>query len=104
MAYAKNPPEEYHRIAEAVRAGEMTQEDGAFELGITQQALSQWMLRHGCDIEVRPSRWIQPTERDVEALRQYWRRECNQQELIAYTGRSYPVVKRWITQGIGKDY
>ena len=103
MAYAKNPPEDYQRIADAVRDGKMTQEEGAFELGITQQALCQWMKRHRYPAEVRSYRWLQPTERDINALRQYWRRECTQQDVVDFTKRSYPVVKRWIDQGIGQE-
>jgi hypothetical protein len=101
----KNPTEVVQRIADAVRDGKISQSEGARRLGIAQASLSAWMLKRGypkmqfCST----SKQIEPTERDINALQQYWRRDCNMQDLIEYTGRSYPVVKRWIDKGIGKE-
>lgn len=105
MGQQKNPTEVVQRIADAVRDGEISQSEGARRLGIKQASLSAWMLKRGYPkMQFRSTpKQIEPTERDIKALRQYWRRDCNMQDLMEYAGRSYTVVSRWIKNGIGKE-
>ena len=97
----KNPIETVRRIAAAVSSGEMRVKDATEALGISRWALYDWMKRNGYPHNERIR--MEPTERDLKALREYWRRDCTQQDVMQYTGRSYVVVHRWITQGIGKE-
>ena len=103
MATRKNTNEAMRQMADRVMAGEITREQGSALLGLSASRLSVWMRCHGYP-RGKSSQPMQPTERDLKALREYWRRECNTTELMEFTGRSYPVVKRWINEGLGKDY
>lgn len=102
MVQAKNPAEAMRAMAERVMAGEITRVEGSALLGLSRSRLGMWMRDHGYPCGAKPTR-IDPTERDINAMRQYWRRDCNMQDLMEYTGRSYPVIKRWIDAGIGKE-
>ena len=108
----RNPAETVRSYAAAVVRGELTQKAAAAQLGIKQVSLSWWMRRHGyrmpsarvcSETDGRHNRLIEPTDRDLKALREYWRRDCTQRDVIQYTGRSYSVVHRWIEEEIGRD-
>ena len=107
----RNPTETVRSYAAAVVRGELTQKAAAAQLGIKQISLGRWMSMHGyrmparvcSETDGRHNRLIEPTDRDIKALREYWRRDCTQRDVIQYTGRSYSVVHRWIEEEIGRD-
>lgn len=98
-----NPIETVRGIAAAVSAGEITQKEGAATFGISRWALYDWMKRNGYPLQYPRTQKIEPTERDLKAMREYWNRDCTQRDVMEFTGRSYPVVHRWIEQKIGKE-
>ena len=93
---------ERERIAQAVANGEMTMREGARALQIASTSLLMWMKRHGYAPKHTKTP-IEPTERDIKALREYWHRDCSLVDVCEFSHHSYAVVKRWVDKGYGKD-